>query len=53
MKIVMHYTYNFVDYLCEIETILEKALTCVLGTQGNLFDDKKQRSKISCQGASK
>jgi hypothetical protein len=37
--------------MCEFEAIFEKALTCVSGTQGKLFDEeKKQRSKISCQG---
>jgi hypothetical protein len=28
-------------YLREFEAIFEKALTCVLGTQGMLFDEKK------------
>jgi hypothetical protein len=30
---------NFVDYLRELEAIFEKALTCVSGTQGKLFDE--------------
>jgi hypothetical protein len=40
----------FVDYLREFKAIFEKALTSVSGTQGKLFDEKKQRSKISCPG---
>jgi hypothetical protein len=42
--------HNFVDYIREFEAIFEKALICVSGTQGKLFDEKTQRSKISCQG---
>jgi hypothetical protein len=45
------------DQLCLLSsrirshTVFEKALTCVSGTQGKLFDEKKkQRSKISGQG---
>jgi hypothetical protein len=37
---------NFVDYLREFE----KAVTRVSGAWGKLFDEKNQRSKISCQG---
>jgi hypothetical protein len=46
----VHCATNLVDYLPVFEAIFEKALTCVSGTQGKLFDEKKQRSKISCQG---
>jgi hypothetical protein len=41
---------NFDDYLCNFETIFEKVLTCLSGTQGNFLEEKKQRSKIVCQG---
>jgi hypothetical protein len=41
---------KFVDYLREFEVIFEKALTRVSGAQGKLFDKKKLRLKISCQG---
>jgi hypothetical protein len=40
----------FVDYLREFEAIFETASTCESGIQGKLFDEKKQMSKISCQG---
>jgi hypothetical protein len=33
---------NFVDYLREFEAIFEKALTCVSGNQGKLFDEKNR-----------
>jgi hypothetical protein len=39
-----------VDFLHEFESILKKVLTRVSGAQGELFDEKSQRSKLSCQG---
>jgi hypothetical protein len=39
-----------VDFLGEYWSILKKALTHVPGALGELFDEKNQRSKISCQG---
>jgi hypothetical protein len=38
-----------VDFL-HFKAIFKKALTCVSGALGELFDGKNQRSKISCQG---
>jgi hypothetical protein len=38
------------DFLREFEAIFKKALIRVSGTKGELFDEKKQRSKILCQG---
>jgi hypothetical protein len=39
-----------VDFLREFEAIFKKALTRVSGAYGELFDEKNQRSKFSCQG---
>jgi hypothetical protein len=39
-----------VNLLREYWSILKKALTRVSGAYGELFDEKNQRSKISCQG---
>jgi hypothetical protein len=33
----------------DIRRYIRKVLTCVSGPQGKLFDEKNQRSKISCQ----
>jgi hypothetical protein len=39
-----------VDFLGDYTSILKKALIRVSGALGKLFDEKSQRSKISCQG---
>jgi hypothetical protein len=39
-----------VDCLREFEAIFKKVLTRLSGAYEELFDEKNQRSKISCQG---
>jgi hypothetical protein len=44
------YATDFVEYFREFEAIFEKALTCVARAKRDLFDEKYQMPKISCQG---
>jgi hypothetical protein len=44
-----HKKHCFVSFAKIFEAMFGKALTRVSETQGKLFDEKKQRSKISCQ----